>query len=85
MKKLMNIKIVKNIPIPLELRNNMIYPWVLMKVGDSFLSEIKKPDNHDKRLKSICTSYRKFIRENQPKWEFTCRKEGSAIRIWRIK
>lgn len=69
------IKINKRRPIPSARGGSgrSIYPWRAMKVGDSFFVKGK----HQSSMKSASYSHK-------PK-QFTTRKEGDGVRVWRTK
>lgn len=67
-------KIEKRVPIPARTTTPK-YPFRDMKVGDSFVVA----DGG----KSVAIAASAFSRRN-PEYRFTARKEGDAIRIWRI-
>ena len=72
------IKIEKSVPMPSGpgKRGRMIYPWDEMDVGDSFFV-----DGVSSAAMSACASA--FGRRNGKK--FTCRKEGTGTRVWRVE
>ncbi len=67
-------KITNKIKVP-ELRNK--YPFLLMKVGDSFYSKSK--------TQLLLTAAKKVINKRNLNWKFITRSENKGSRIWRIK
>ncbi len=72
------IKIDKNVPMPEGgTRERHIYPFVTMKVGDSFFRS-----GSDYRILQI--NIMSSAGRYKPK-RFTTRKEKNGVRCWRIK
>lgn len=55
------------------------YPWMQMKVGDSFFI----PDREDKKVRYVCPSILRGKSGNF--YKFCQRRVEGGIRIWRIK
>lgn len=69
------MKLANNVPIPTRNKHKIKYPFATMKVNQSFLYENKHRGPQTTYDNNLALS---------PK-VFTCRKEGDAYRIWRIK
>ena len=69
--------IEKGIPIPERNEAHILYPLHRMDPGDSFTIPLNKLSS----LKSNITRFRKTY----PNQEFTHRKEGERVRVWRVK
>lgn len=71
------IKIDKGIPLtdgPPKGRN-MKYPWDVMEIGDSFLSEMKTAAAVTSAVSRAGHVYKR---------KFTARKDGNGFRVWRV-
>ena len=68
----MEIKIEKNIPLPLRPRSDK-YPLAQLEVGDSFFAPIGAA--------ALAAHARRFGKANQRK--FIVRPEGDGSRVWR--
>lgn len=68
----MTIKIEKGIPLRLYYK----YPFGDMEVGDSFFAE---------NIKTSCLANAAHQYGTRHNMKFTCRKEGTGSRVWRIK
>ena len=74
----MTIKIERNVPIP---KNNSggtpyKYPWVELKVGDSFLAP---------NITVNVIGGSKRPAEKKTGFKFVCRTVNGGVRVWRIK
>lgn len=69
------VKIEKGVPIP-TLRTEKDYPYPDMVVGDSFKVE-------GVTLNQMCYQNRKWSRKLG--WQFTTKKDGNGVRVWRIE
>lgn len=79
-------KIERNIPIPPKSVGVINYPFIHMKVGDSFLVLFDKDVNVKKAGKNIGSCATRFRKANNLKWRFTYRQVGkNQVRIWRDK
>lgn len=73
------IKIDKKIPIPAKRGGRkLIYPFVNMKVGDSF--EIKIKDRT-----AVGNAARQWAQREKNGYKFTTAAIGDKVRIWRIE
>lgn len=69
--------IEKGIPIPSRADQNTLYPLHKLEPGDSFTIPMHKLGS----VKSNIVRHRKVY----PNQEFTHRKEGERVRVWRVK
>ena len=76
------IKIDKNIPIPEQgIRGNPKYPFINMKIGDSFsVSLDKEPTAHNR----INVATNRQHRTTDRKYTMRTLKSTNEIRVWRI-
>ena len=78
------MKIEKNVPIPKPFQNSgrkSKFPFSKMEEGDSFLVDGYCPQ----KMSSISTYGRDYFKRNDSDYTCCARKEGDAIRIWKIK
>lgn len=76
------IKIETNVPIPAGRVNSKKFPFVGMKVGDSFLVPLDGKERAT--LQSNVLIYaKKFSEKNQNEWKWKTARDGNGIRIWR--
>jgi hypothetical protein len=74
----MTFPIEKNIPVPAFVaKKQPKYPFLKMKVGDSFLSAT---DSCERISPSMALFHKKY-----PNKRFTCRKVEGGARVWRVK
>ena len=77
----MTFSIEKNIPVPdasaKKQKKQPKYPFLKMKVGDSFLSAT---DSCERISPSMALFHKKY-----PNKRFTCRTVEGGSRVWRIK
>lgn len=75
------MKIDKHIVIPEKASYSAKYPWVLMKIGDSFFV-----DNYSaNRASSLATCGNAWAKRNDKEKKFYVAKYEKGIRIWRVK
>lgn len=67
----------KSVPIP-KTRNNSLYPFGQMEVGDSFFI----PDAGKSTAASIRACASAFGKKNNRK--FSCRQVDGGVRVWRL-
>lgn len=73
------VKIEKKIQIPRSKTRPNVYPWVDLKVGDSFfIDDAKKQHVVFSCVKQYNINYKQKI-------QITTRREGKGVRVWRIK
>lgn len=67
----------KNVPIPTKLGGGAKakFPWLALRVGDSFLI----PDQNLKQ--HMNNAYAAGVRYGR---KFICRRDGNGVRVWRI-
>jgi len=68
--------IEKHVPRP---RGSGRYPFADMEVGDSFFISEKS------RGEAARVAARNFKIRNAPEWAFSTRKEGTGLRLWRVR
>lgn len=68
------MQLEKGVAIPVK-RERVNYPYEGMEVGDSFLAA-------GATLAQMCYQDRKWGKKLGR--EFTCRKEGDGVRVWRV-
>ena len=83
----MEIKLEKNVPIPLagKFKNSSKYPWKNMKKGDSFYVVKPKHRDYNSFRAQIQSCGRTYIKWHNKNWKFQTLKEKLGIRIWRVK
>jgi hypothetical protein len=71
------IKLEQRMPIPMRKAGDRSkYPWVIMKIGESFFVADKPIEGMSARAVHAA---KRFGRK------YTCRSENGGVRIWRIK
>jgi hypothetical protein len=72
------IKITKRYPVPTQTRGTNSYPFAKMVIGDSF-----GVPNSD--LKKVTSAVQNFRTRTEGLMQFTIRKHGRGMRVWRVK
>ncbi len=77
-------KMEENIPIPNRTNGKeSIYPFIKMKIGNSFSIRLAKGDNSKSVYSSLHQASKTFSKNN-PDFAFTIRRDEKVVRIWRI-
>lgn len=74
------IKIEKNIPIPSNTTKRSKYPFIDMKIGDSFF--ITTDHNPEHTRKRVAAAASMFSKERG--WRFKTQVSQQGVRVWRI-
>lgn len=76
----MTIKIEEDVPMPVvgNRGRQRIYPFQLMRKGDSFFT----PDKTPAQLSSVAYNWAK---RHNPNAKFVAKREGNGTRIWRYQ
>lgn len=74
----MNYKVDKGVSVPTGHGRGRpaIYPFASLAIGDSFTV----PASDAPKARLAASSWKRF----HPEWGYASRKEGDAVRIWRI-
>ena len=76
----MNVEIEKNKPMPSGTRGKQKYPWAELKIGDSFLVDIRQW-----AFGSLAHFNKKMKRLKKKQIKIETRSEGDKCRVWRVK
>ena len=82
------LKIDKKIPLPKRSKEEYKYPFLKMKIGDSFFLAVGQGEDMGKMLRKVSASAVRFKRLDGGKKHFTVRsiyEGGKGIRCWRVR
>ena len=70
----MNIE--KNVPLPITMKKTR-YPFEQMEIGDSIVFDLR-----DKQCVAQAATH---LKQRNPEWNYTTRREGNNFRLWRTE
>lgn len=76
----MSVEIQKNKPMPAGKSGKQKYPWTDLKVGDSFLVDMRQWASG-----SLAYFNKKMKRLKKKQIKIETRSEGDKCRVWRVK